>query len=122
MGAPRRVFSIACLALASGAGCRSELKLSPGDELFSILEEAVLEVHVRSQTRRVDVHRAAPERPLRFSFGQKGRAGLETCDAAPNLSDALARLFEIRVRRVTVRALLTWRTNLPAARQHPCAE
>jgi hypothetical protein len=88
------------MMLTSSGGCKSELKLQPDDELFSILEEAVLEVSLRGPTRRADARRFRPEQPLRFSFEEEGRAGLESCGPSADLNTALAHLLEIRVRRV----------------------
>jgi hypothetical protein len=96
----RMALAAVCMTLTSMGGCKSELKIQQGDELYSILEEAVLEVSLRGPTRRADARRFRPEQPLRFSFEEEGRAALESCGPSPELTAALAHLLEIRVRRV----------------------
>jgi hypothetical protein len=89
-----------CMTLTSVGGCKSDLKLQQGDELFSILDEALLELSLRSPTRRADARRFRPEQPLRFSFEEEGDAGLESCGPSFALNAALAHPLEIRVRSV----------------------
>lgn len=91
---------VAGVTLTSLCGCKHELKLKQGDELHGILEEAVLEVSLRGPRRRADARRFRPEQPFRFSFEDEAHADGEHCGPSSRLTAALARLFEIRVRRV----------------------
>lgn len=96
----RVLFAVVMLAALASASCKRELALKPGDELFSILDEAVLEVSLRAADQRVDARRFQPDEPLYFSFERDRGARFVRCVETERLANALKPMYDVRVRSV----------------------
>jgi hypothetical protein len=88
------------LLLAASPACKHETPIEPGDELFGILEEAVLEVSLRAPTKRVSAQRRKPSQAFSYIFEAAKGTNRQRCAATPDLARATAFTFEVRVRGV----------------------
>jgi hypothetical protein len=100
-GDPTEVFrALVWVVLVVLSSCRNETPIEPGDELHSILEEAVLEVSLRAPTKRARAQRRQAHRPFEYTFEGATGTKRHRCAASAKLDQATALAFEVRVRSV----------------------
>jgi hypothetical protein len=83
----------------AAAACSNELRIKRGDEVYSILEEAVVGVSLRTPNRKAKVSRETPEHSLQYRFEDSHKL-VEQCTATEELNRGLSRALEIRAKSV----------------------
>lgn len=92
-------WALGLIGLMALSGCKRELRVSKGDELFAVLDEAVLEVSLRGPGGSAVAKRATAGGAYSFSRSGGG-GGAERCAAPQQLQGALVPIQQIRVRDV----------------------
>jgi hypothetical protein len=93
---PRSARSLLWAPALLAWACDHAPVVRTGDELYAVAEDALLEVELKSQTRRAKAHRLSPEQPFAYRF--EGAGGqFERCAPSAPRESALAAVRSIRV-------------------------
>lgn len=97
-----RVHALLILLLGGTTACKREAQIEPGEDLFSVLDEVVLEVSLRAPQKQARAQRGRLAQPFRYTFESGTGRERTACDARPDLDRAAASAYQIRVRDVPV--------------------
>jgi hypothetical protein len=96
-----RVRLLTAFLFCSASACNKEAPIEPGEDLFSVLEEIVLEVALRAPKKQAIAKRGTLQQPLSYTFESRtGKLRRRHCGARPELDRAAAMTYEITVRDV----------------------